>query len=174
MAFLLSLILLFGLHGVQTLQPEEAAAFTGRPAGMIAYEVGEAALLNAASGAIKAGKLPKMIAALGKIPGVNAGKLNNLINAAKEKIPPIIAAVRRQQKYGCFVGETEVHTVETAVGVWDAAALAVGGAGIAGYYLHKRRQLKGVLSDKKVTKKKQKALEEFLALPWDDENFSYT
>jgi len=49
---------------------------------MIAYEVAEGVLLNVAGGAIKAGKLPKMIAALEKLPGVDPAKLGQLAKAA--------------------------------------------------------------------------------------------
>jgi len=45
---------------------------------------------QAAGGAIKAGKLPKMIAALEKLPGVDPAKLGQLAKAAGEKALPLI------------------------------------------------------------------------------------
>jgi len=75
---------------IADLQPEEAAAFTGRLTGMIAYEVAEGVLLNVAGGAIKAGKLPKMIAALENLPGVDPAKLGQLAKAAGDKALPLI------------------------------------------------------------------------------------
>jgi len=57
---------------------------------MIAYEAAEGVLLNVAGGAIKAGKLPKMIAALEKLPGVDPAKLDKLAKAAGDKALPLI------------------------------------------------------------------------------------
>jgi len=50
----------------------------------------QSVLLNVAGGAIKAGKLPKMIAALEKLPGVDPAKLGQLAKAAGEKALPLI------------------------------------------------------------------------------------
>jgi len=83
---------------IADLQPEEAAAFTGRLAGMIAYEVAEAVVLNVAGGAIKAGKLPKMIAALEKLPGVDPAKLDKVIIKVKEEAFTIIVNMTRKTK----------------------------------------------------------------------------
>jgi len=52
--------------------------------------VAEGVLLNVAGGAIKAGKLPKMIAALEKLPGVDPAKLGQLAKAVGDKALPLI------------------------------------------------------------------------------------